>query len=246
MSFTWTAFRTLVAAFPLIRQAREMWFSKKKTIHDLKSTINREQLVRRSRLLIIDDEEPELIEDLKGAGFSVDYKADVDKTNQTIFERQIYDLVLLDFGNVGKAFGGDEGLSLLKYIKRVCPSTVVLTYTSKSLPTAHADFYRLADGTLSKDAGIQDSTEKIEEGLRRAWSVEKMWKGFLEKCNITPGSDADIQLQNQLAGAIGNSKKEKGFTATVIGLAGNADVQKFCEHLFVKIAEAMVKPTDAG
>ena len=133
---------------------------------------------------------------------------DVDQAKQTIFERQIYDLVLLDFGNVGKAFGGDEGLSLLKYIKRVCPSAVVLTYTSKALPTAHADFYRLADGTLSKDAGIGESTEKIEEGLRRAWSVDRMWAGFLDSCNIKPGSEGDSESPRPACEADREPEKE--------------------------------------
>jgi hypothetical protein len=245
MSLTWTAVRALIVTLPLIRQARKMWFSKKKTIKDLRSTINRDQLVRRSRLLVIDDEEPELIKDLKSAGFSVDYMVDVDQKNQTIFERQIYDLVLLDFGNVGKAFGSDEGLSLLKYIKRICPSVTVLTYTSKALPTIHADFYRLADGTLSKDAGIGESTEKIEDGLRRAWSIDRVWEGFLEKCNIKPGSDADLELQDRLAQFIGNPKKKHGFSEAIVRLAGNTDVQKFAEHLFVKVAEAMVQTKDA-
>ena len=245
MSLTWTAIRMFVVAIPLVRQAQKMLFSKKKTLSDLRSTINRDQLVSSAWLLVIDDEEPELIGDLKSAGFAVDYMEDVDQAKQTIFERQIYDLVLLDFGNVGKAFGGDEGLSLLKYIKRVCPSAVVLTYTSKALPTVHADFYRLADGTLSKDAGIGESTEKIEEGLRRAWSVDRMWVGFLDSCNIKPGSEGDLRLQDRLAKLIGNPKKKRGFTEAVVRLAGNAEVQKFCEQLFAKLGEAMVKAKDA-
>src|SRR5437667_6033379 len=72
----------------------------KKQIASLVAKLPREELLRRSRILIIDDEKPEIIEDLKAAGFAVDYFPDVDSKNMNCLDRPLYDLILLDFGKV--------------------------------------------------------------------------------------------------------------------------------------------------
>jgi len=167
------------------------WFEKK-TIASISQKLPRAELVRRSRILIIDDEIPELINDLKGARFSVDHVADIDTTNMDLIDKRIYDLILLDFGKIGSHFGDDEGLSLLRHIKRINPTVVVLAYTSKALKSDHADFYRLPDGVLSNDAGITDSMEKIEEGLRKAHNIQNVWNGLLTVCDIKPNSEEDL------------------------------------------------------
>jgi DNA-binding response OmpR family regulator len=133
-----------------------MHFFRKRKLNELKQNMTRDELVRRSRILVIDDERPAIIDDLKSARFSVDHVPDVSSHNLELVDHPLYDLILLDFGQVGKTFGDDQGLSLLRHIKRVNPAIVVLTYTSKALETRHADFYRLADGTLAKDA-VQES-----------------------------------------------------------------------------------------
>ena len=107
-------------------------------------------------------------------------------------------MILLDFGDVGAAFGQDQGLSLLKHIKRVNPAIVVLSYTSKALETRHADFYRQTDGALAKDAGIQESLEKIEDALRKAHSIKNVWTGLLCLCDVTPGSAEDSRVARPL------------------------------------------------
>jgi hypothetical protein len=65
----------------------------------------RDELVRRSRILIIDDERPDLMDDLKAAHFSVDHVTDIEPGKIDLIERSLYDLILLDLGDVGAAFG---------------------------------------------------------------------------------------------------------------------------------------------
>ncbi|MGA7700180.1 MAG: response regulator [Thermoguttaceae bacterium] len=171
-------------------------FFRKKQIDSLSVKMPREELVRRSRILIIDDERPDLMDDLKAAHFSVDHETDIVAEKIDLIEKSLYDLVLLDFGDVGAAFGQDQGLSLLKHIKRVNPAIVILSYTSKALETRHADFYRQTDGVLAKDAGIQESLEKIEDALRKAHSIKNLWAGLLSLCDVVPGSPENLAWQD--------------------------------------------------
>lgn len=168
-------------------------------------------MIQRSRILFIDDEKPELIDDLQEAGYAVDHKSDIVPQTCHLIDQNKYDLILLDFGNVGKKFGEDEGLSLLRYIIRVNPTSVVISYTSKALPAKHADFFILTEGTLPKDAGISDSIEKIDEGLTKAHSIERNWNALLHELGIVKDSKEDNDLQDEYIRSLKNPKKSNLF-----------------------------------
>jgi CheY-like chemotaxis protein len=222
-----------------------MWFSKLK-IESLKAQLPREELIRRSRVLVVDDERPDLIDDLQRARFSVDYVADITKENLGIIEQPLYDLVLLDFGNVGGAFGDDQGLSLLKHIKRVSPATMVFAYTSKALTSGQADFYRLADGVLAKDAGIGESTEKIEQGLVRAHSVENLWQGVLAVAGVVPGSKTDTEWQDLLVRGTRDRTKLGKLNEKIRASLSSEVATKIAIGLSGKIIEVALKAALAG
>jgi len=215
----------------------------KKSISSINTKLPREELLRRSRVLVIDDEKPEIIEDLKRSHFAVDYYPDIDSSNIDVIERPLYDLVLLDFGNVGRQFGNDEGLSLLRHIKRVNPAIIVLSYTSKALAAGHADFYRLSDGVLAKDAGISESLEKIEEGLRKAHNLQNVWMGLLTVCDVKPGSKEDKEWQDLLVRGLNREAKMNKLKSNVTKLLSSTEAQKIGMTLLTKAMELAVKST---
>lgn len=143
-------------------------------------TLTREELIRRSRILVIDDETPPLIEDLRREGFSVDH--DSIGSEITKINRGLYTIVILDYSGIGRNFGKNQGLDLLREIKRCNPACYVVAYTSKSLKIHQSDFYRLADATLSKDSGWSETIEKVEASLREAYDVARLWDSVLTLC----------------------------------------------------------------
>jgi DNA-binding response OmpR family regulator len=215
-------------------------FFGKKTIDSLNVNMLRAELVRRSRILIIDDERPDLIDDLKAAHFSVDHVPDVGPDRIDLIERSLYDLVLLDFGDVGLAFGPDQGLSLLRHIKRVNPAIVVLSYTSKALETKHADFYRQTDGVLAKDAGIQESLEKIEDALRKAHSLDNVWTGLLALCDVRPGSSEDLDWQDLFVRGRTSQRKLKALQTKIMTVLTSEATKTVATTLLTKATEVAV------
>jgi DNA-binding response OmpR family regulator len=157
--------------------------------------IPREQLIKNSRIVIIDDEEPPLKQDLMNRGFAVNWCSDINDSLQQQIESGIYDLIILDFAGVGATMGSEEGLAILRHVRRVSPGVIVLAYTSKSLDSSKADFYRLTDGVLSKDCGIGESQEKIEEAL-------------VAKLDYAAGSDQEKLLEKRFIEAHSNSSKK--------------------------------------
>ena len=217
--------------------AARLWRARAVDISKYNPELSRDDLIRRCRILVIDDQRPALIDDLTASGFSVDYDASGD--NMANAEKQLYDLILLDFGGVGLKYGKDQGLSLLRHIKRVNPGQFVLTYTSKALPPQQSsEFYRFTDGTLSKDAGIQESFEKIEDSLREAVRVDRMWAATLAR--IPNRRDRD-QLQRAMNISINKKdpRRVRESIARLPSVAGEKVVEKTVEKVVDLVFEGM-------
>lgn len=174
--------------------------------------ISRENLKRNCRILFIDDENVDLISDLRKEGFSVDH--DKNGNDVSNIERGYFDLVVLDYNGVGTKYGNDQGLSLLKAIKRVNKSVFVLSYTSQNLPpNKSSEFYTLCDGTLNKDDGVADSIKRIEDALRQAVQPERIWHGVLKGLNIEPNTNKAKQLEKQVVQAVLKSRRDDALRA---------------------------------
>lgn len=216
-------------------------------IESVNAAMPREELIRRSRILIVDDERPDLIDDLQRSHFAVEYVSDIRAENLSDrLDSRLYDLVLLDFGQVGEDIGKEQGLSILRHIKRVNPAVVVLAYTSKALGTEHADFYRLADGVLAKDARIADSLRRIEEALQKAHSVENIWRGVLAVAGISPGSPTDKEWQDLLVRGIKDQRKLPKFKERLTSKVGPELAQRIAIGLVEKLVEAAVRAAMAS
>lgn len=170
-----------------------MWgwldFWKKPDLSSFDHSLTRERLIQAGRIVIIDDETPLLIEEMKKEGFAVDH----DTTGQDLqnLENQIYDLAIIDYHGVGKRLGPMQGLDLLKHIKRVSPRTRLVAYTSRSLTASESDFFRLSHAVLPKDLGLGDSLELIEGELKKAFGKEHLFEALMAKLNVTNGREKE-------------------------------------------------------
>ncbi len=213
------------------------------SVFNLSVSIPREQLLRTGRILLVDDERPDLIDDLENDGFSIDYLPDLKKTDMNRITSGRYDLLILDFGAVGSDFGDDEGLELLRISKRTNPAMVVLAYTSKALPSNLADFYRLADNVLNKDAGIRESFEKIEEALNKAKAISNLWPAFLNVKGVATGSKEDYDLQKAYMKALGSQDDLKAFKMLVSAKSGKESRSTIGDVVVDKLIEFGLKAT---
>lgn len=194
-------------------------------------------LMRRCRLLVVDDEYPELVDELKALGYSVDYEKDIDKNNINKLHKNLYSAVILDYRGVGKEFGNDHGLSLLRHLKRVVPATVIIAYTSKPVTSKNSDFFRIADFVLNKDDGIQESTEKIETALRRAVSIENLWGAFLGSLNVSKGSEEDFRLQNLYVRGLESAADREKMKLSVLDILSSPEAREATVSLLSNMFE---------
>src|SRR5438045_126277 len=102
------------------------FFRKKPLIGTMNRALPRSEVLRRGRIAILDDEEPEMLQDLLKQGLSVTHLSSTEEPQFHALVDGAYDLLLLDYGGIGLRFGQDQGLDVLRHLKRINPSLRIL------------------------------------------------------------------------------------------------------------------------
>ena len=200
----------------MFEKLRNIW--KQPELSAFDQTLTRERLIQTGRIIVIDDEDPLLIKEIRGEGFAVDH----DKTGADLrhLESQIYDVAIVDYHGVGQKLGAGQGLDLLKHIRRVSPRTRIIAYTSRSLTAAESEFFTLSHAVLPKDLGLGDSLALIETELRKAFSKEYLFEALLAKLNISSAAEKK-RIQKALIKALSHGN-ETQFVEVITKFAGVA------------------------
>lgn len=136
--------------------------------------------------------------------------------------------------------GKEEGLAILKHLKRINPGLYILAYTSKALKSDQSDFFILTNGALSKDAGVQESLEKIELALQETKSVAYLWKNLLALMKVDEDSPDAKKLEKALIDSIQKNNTEK-IVNEVKAKVGDALSNTLIKDSLVKILEIGIK-----
>jgi DNA-binding NarL/FixJ family response regulator len=171
-----------------------MWpFAKKTSITLMSEALPRQEVLRRGRIAVLDDEVPEMLPDLSGHGLAVTHIISTEDAQFQSLADGYYDLLLLDYGGIGPRFGKDEGLDVLKYLKRVNPALRILAFTARTFDASKADFFRLCDGIVKKDAGIREMLEQIEANLSEVLTPAYQFAALERAIGLSNGNAGEIE-----------------------------------------------------
>jgi CheY-like chemotaxis protein len=131
-----------------------------------------DELKKRTRILIIDDENFEYISLFKGDGYAIDKWDDIKKEKITELERELYDIILLDIKGVGKDFSQDQGFGLLKHLKQTNPAQIIIAYSNSDYNLKYQDFFKLANDTIEKTSDYYKFKEIVDKNIRVRFSYE--------------------------------------------------------------------------
>lgn len=207
-----------------------LW-GKQKSLSSFDTPLTRERIIRAARIVIIDDELPLILEELRSTGFSVDH--DLDGNDHRNIDAQRYDVAIIDYQGVGSRLSPNQGLALMKHIKRVSPHTRRIAFTSRSLRSSEADFFTESHVVLPKDLGLAESLAIIEEQCRISLSKNNLLNAILEQLNI-----ADSEKRQEIEAAFikalskNNGNKFKDHVTNLVGQAAQKTVEKLIDLAF--------------
>ena len=169
--------------------------------------IELDEIRKRSRILVIDDEDFLYIDLFKSHGYNIEQRDDVDSLNGLIEDP--YDVILLDIQGVGrKVSPNDQGLGILRYIKERAPAQMVVAYSASDYSLKYQEFFKRADAVVDKASDFVVFKDVVDKLL-----VDKFSIGFYVGRIVAAVGHTNVQDAERLArvaeAAILNSDPDK-------------------------------------
>lgn len=164
-----------------------------------------DEIRKRARLLVIDDEEFPYHSLFSRDGYNLDKWHDVQ--DLSILEDGKYDLLLLDLHGVGRLESGEQGFGILKYLRRRCPSLVIVAYSSAEWGLRYQEFFRLADAVLPKTADYVEFKARVDELLSQRFSLGFFVSKILDEVGSYEADPAHLTQLAQRAILSGNTQR---------------------------------------
>lgn len=105
-------------------------------------------IVRRSHVLVIDDNEFPYLPLFRKDGYNVTQWNDVEDIRK--LEQGEFDVILLDLFGVGASQSNDQGLGILRHIRTANPAQILIAYSNAEWSVDYQPFFERADMVLHK------------------------------------------------------------------------------------------------
>jgi len=111
---------------------------------------------------------------LQQQGYSIDYWPDVKDIAK--LEKGFYDIIILDIGGIGRELDAtNEGIAVLKHLKKLNPAQVIVAFSGQSYESAKIPFFQLADQYVPKPTPAITWKEIIDDLIKTRITVEHYW-----------------------------------------------------------------------
>jgi len=127
-----------------------IWGDKSKDLKKIKIPMNIEEIKKRVRIVVVDDEDSFPVKLFKSEGYSIDKWNKVTDVTYGKLESGFYDIIVLDIKGVAKDISSDDGLGVLESIKEKNPAQIIIAYSQYTYDLSKAHFWELADEKIAK------------------------------------------------------------------------------------------------
>lgn len=135
------------------------------------------KLRKKTKIIIVDDDELDIVENLVQRGYDIYYKRDMNYS----LEAEPFDIIIMDIQGIAKNLGSNmEGFALASDIKKRYPNKEVYCFSS-TVKTEIASNLHKIDGFIPKDYDIDKWGEQLDNIIRDYVDVNKQWKRLEEQ-----------------------------------------------------------------
>lgn len=201
--------------------------------------LSQADIIKRSRIIVIDDKEFEYIDLLKKDGYTVEKWTSNNDIDIHKLERNYYDIILLDMNGVATDRSPKHGLGLLEHIKTTNPAQIIIAYSEESFGLSSQQFIRQADACLEKAANYYDFKKKIDELLNKRFS-DNYYEGLIIKI-IQDSGLPHQRLEGAIKETIRSQKTDK-----LSSILNTINVSADTGQKILAIAETAIKVFSNG
>jgi len=179
----------------------------KYNLEDFRPQISIGDQIKRTRILVIDDNEDEFpFKVLRAEGFSIDYWPDIKDLSK--LEHSFYDIIILDICGIGLEYDeANEGVGILRHIKRVNPAQIVVAYSGQAHESSRIPFFKLADQYVPKPANALTWRECLDDLIQTKLTTHYFWNCLKQILEQNDCSQDQIKSIEQLVIRVVKGKK---------------------------------------
>lgn len=198
--------------------------------------ISSEEIRKRARLLVIDDQDFPYGVLFDRDGYNVDTWHDVERLAE--LDDGKYDLVLLDLHGVGRRDSTEQGFGILKYLKRRCPTVLVVAYSDSDWGLRYQEFFRLADAVFPKSADYVDFKARVDALLADRFSLGFYVQKVLAEVAPYEADPAYLTTLTQKAILTGRTQRLRSRLETIVPRDSAAIIERVLTIVKVAIGIA--------
>lgn len=128
-----------------------------------------DEIRKRSRILVIDDDEFAYQPLFEKDGYTIEKWDDV--IDLPKLEKGYYDLILLDIQGVGSELSQEQGFGILKHLYKVCPTQMIISYSNADFSLKYQKFFKMADAVLAKSDDYVQFKRTVDKLLNDRFSI---------------------------------------------------------------------------
>jgi hypothetical protein len=202
------------------------WQSQTQNMSALKRPVDFEEIKKRTRIVVVDDEDSFPVNLFKAEGYSIDKWDKVTDVSYGKLESGFYDIIVLDIKGIALDISQDDGLGVLENIKEKNPAQIIVAYSQHSFDLNKSRFWKLADETIAKPSDFLKIKGIIDTLINTKFKPERYIEALHQVLRQSGISEKEIQkLDEGLTKSI--VKKEKPNWSKLLDFANsNADVVK--------------------
>jgi len=169
-------------------------FFTKKTSSKQWPKLSLDEIKKRARILVIDDDDFAYVSLFQQENYVIDKWDDINDLGK--LENGTYDLILLDIQGIGQKISEEQGFGVLKHLKKVSPSQIIIAYSNADYSLKYQDFFDMADSRLHKSADFTEFKRKVDEFLKMKFSFGFYVDRILNVTNLT--QEERIKIKSNL------------------------------------------------
>ena len=200
-----------------------MVFFKSLRIVDVTKPIPLEEIRKRAKIIVIDDDPNSFpCELLRKEGYTIECWQKVESLSR--LEKGDFDIIILDIGGVAGEYSPQDGLGVLEHLKNYNPSQIIVAFSGQTFDLGKTRFWKMADDSLSKPVDVIKCKEVIDHLLQEKFTLGHYWEGLISILRSEGISDTDIErLERRVAKAIKKGDK-KEVMSTIKSVTEKAEI----------------------
>lgn len=177
------------------------WKDKYLELAKHKSISDFEEIKKRTRIVVIDDENSFPTSIFENEGYSINKWDNVKDYSK--LENGFYDIIVLDIKGVAQHLSEEDGLGVLTDLKEKNPAQIIISYSQHSYDLNKVQFFQLADDNITKPSDYLKIKRTIDNLIVTKFRPERYITALnrLLETNNLPTKDI-IKINSEISRAI--------------------------------------------